>query len=696
MRRGKSIITENTQAYTFTRRALVLGAGQGVIAAMLAGRMGYIAIAENERYAVLSESNRVQMRLIPPRRGWIVDRHGVPMAINRSDFRVDLIPDRLEDADRVIAELAQLLELTTEDVDKIRHDLKAAAGFQPVPVAEQLSYEKYAAVTVRLPELPGVSPLRTFSRFYPEGAAVGQLIGYVGTPNRKEYEAENKNPLLITPGFKVGKEGLEATMEQRLRGRPGAARVEVTARGRLVRELKTLDDVSGKPLHTTIDAGLQAYAARRLGEESGSCVILDCNSGDILALASMPAYDPNSFSDGIGRSEWKMFAEDERKPLLNKVFNALYPPGSTVKPMVAMALLEAGIDPEERVHCAGGFQLGNRFFRCLGRHGSMTMHTAIAKSCNTYFYSMGRRIGYDRIAPMARSLGLGQKFDLPVVSQNYGTIPDSAWKRRKYDQTWSQSDTLNASIGQGYVILNPLQLAVMAARIASGKQVHPHMIKGEGQPTGTFAYDPEHFETVRSGMWEVVNGNGTAGRSRLPFPDISMGGKTGTAQVRRITGGQRGQGGDWKYRDHGLFVFFAPVEKPMYAGAVVIEHGMGGSRAAAPVARDVMTYLFDKQKAMDALAPLEEQWGGNIQQRMARRSERWAAENGVAPPKQAASPGPTGGITQPAGTPPAATASTPPAPTGGATPPAPTAQSPTTPATPPQPVPGTAPPPGAD
>jgi penicillin-binding protein 2 len=684
MRRGKPIITENTQVYTFTRRALVLGAGQGVIAAMLAGRMGYISIAENERYAVLSESNRVQMRLIPPRRGWIVDRHGQPMAINRSDFRVDLIPDRLEDPDRVIAELTQLLELTSDDVDKIREDLKIAAGFQPVPVAEQLSYEKYAAVTVRLPELPGVSPLRTFSRYYPEGAAVGHLIGYVGTPSRKEYEAEQKNPLLITPGFKIGKEGLEETVEQRLRGRPGAARVEVTARGRLVRELKTVEDVSGKPLQTTLDAGLQAYAARRLGEESGSCVIMDCNSGDILALASMPAYDPNSFSDGIGRSEWKMFAEDERKPLLNKVFNALYPPGSTLKPMVAMALLEAGIDPDERVNCPGGFQLGNRFFRCLGRHGSMTMHTAIAKSCNTYFYSMGRRIGYDKIAPMARSLGLGQKFDLPVVSQNYGTIPDSAWKKRKYDQEWSQSDTLNASIGQGYVILNPLQLAVMAARIASGKQVHPHMIKGEGAPTGAFSYKPEHFETVRKGMWEVVNGNGTAGRSRLPFPDKTMGGKTGTAQVRRITGGQRGQSGDWKYRDHGLFVFFAPVEKPMYAGAVVIEHGMGGSRAAAPVARDVMTYLFDKQKAMEALAPLEEQWGGNIQERMARRTERWAAENGVELPKKAASPGPAGGVQQAAGTP-AGASPAPPEPTGGATPPAATAQSPSTPATPPLP-----------
>ncbi len=624
-RRGPPLATESSQATTFSRRAFVLGAFQTGVGALLAARMGYISIAENQRYSDLADSNRIHLRLIPPRRGWIVDRHGQPMAVNRSDFRIDLIPDQIEDAERVIRTLARILGLTAEDAARIREELDAAAGFQPVPVAEHLSFEKFAAVSVRLPELPGVSPLRAFSRYYPEGAAVGHLIGYVGAPNREEYDAEGRNPLLITPGFKVGKEGLEKMLEQRLRGRPGAARVEVTARGRLVRELRTLPDVSGAPLRTTIDAGLQSFAARRLGEESGAVVVMACETGDILTLASMPAYDPNSFADGISHSEWRMFAQDERKPLLNKVLNALYPPGSTIKPMAAMALLEAGIDPEDRVNCPGGFQLGPRFFRCLGRHGSMNMHTAIARSCNTYFYSMSRRVGYDRIAPMARSLGLGERFDLPVVSQSYGTVPDSAWKRRRYDQEWTQSDTLNAAIGQGYLIVNPLQLATMAACIASGKRVRPRLIAGEGAPARGFPYAPAHFERVRAAMSEVVNGQGTAGRSRLPFPDILMAGKTGTAQVRRIEGGQRGQSGDWRYRDHGLFVFFAPVERPLYAGAVVIEHGLGGARAAAPVAKDVLTYLFDKDKAMEALLPLEAQWGGNIAERMERRTREWAA-----------------------------------------------------------------------
>ncbi len=637
-RRNRPAITEGSQLLTFTRRAMVLGGFQGLLGAALAGRMAWISIADNERYKLLSESNRVQLRLIPPRRGWIVDRAGQPIAINRSDFRVDLIPDRLKEPDRIIAELTRLLDLPGDEVERIREELKRAAGYQPVPVAENLPFEKYAAVTIRQPELPGVAPLRSFSRFYPDGAAVAHLVGYVGTPNKTEYEKEGKAPLLITPGFKIGKEGVEKTMEPRLRGRPGAQRVEVTAGGKLVRQLTTLPDKSGGVLPLTIDAGLQTFAARRLGEESGSVVVLDCLTGDILALASMPAYDPNSFTDGISRNEWKMLSEDERKPLLNKALNGLYPPGSTFKPMVAMALLQAGIDPKAHVNCPGGFQLGNRFFRCLGRHGSMTMHTAIARSCNTYFYSMGRRAGIDIISAMGKRLGFGQKFDIPVVSQNYGTMPSAPWKKARYERSaklverpdWTESDTLNTSIGQGFVIVNPLQLAVMAGRVASGLDIQPNLIHRKRPAPSPLPFPKEHFETVRSGMWEVVNGAGTAGRSRLELPGIEMGGKTGTAQVRRITGGQRGQSGAWKYRDHGLFVCFAPVAAPRYACSVVIEHGMGGARAAAPVAKDVLTYLFDKPKALASLATFEAQWGGTLAERMEARSRRWLAEAAAA------------------------------------------------------------------
>ncbi|MGI8931284.1 MAG: penicillin-binding transpeptidase domain-containing protein, partial [Sphingomicrobium sp.] len=258
---------------------------------------------------------------------------------------------------------------------------------------------------------------------------------------------------------------------------------------------------------------------------------------------------------------------------------------------------------------------------------------AIAKSCNTYFYSMGNRIGYDAIAPIAKRLGLGQKFYLPVVSQSYGTVPDSAWKLRRYSENkrlierpdWTASDTLNASIGQGYLIINPLQLAVMGARIASGRNIQPTLLGVHHKPAPLLGIPQEHLDAVRGGMWEVVNGDGTAGASKLQLPGIEMGGKTGTAQVRKITGAQRGQSGEWKYRDHGLFVCFAPTANPRYAASVVIEHGLGGARAAAPVAKDVLTYLFNREQALVRLAELETQWGGTLAERTARRQSAFDA-----------------------------------------------------------------------
>ncbi|HXH52798.1 MAG TPA: penicillin-binding protein 2 [Sphingomicrobium sp.] len=624
---GAKRFTSVHQSLTFSRRMMLVGGAQAALGAILLGRLGWLSVAQNQHYQLLAESNRVQLIVVPPRRGWLVDRYNKPIAINRSDFRVDLIPQQLEDPEQTIKTLAQLLDLGIEDVDRIIEELKSARGFQPVQVAQNVPYEKYAAVTVRLPELPGVQPMRGFSRYYPDGPAVGHLTGYVGTPSAKDYE-EERNPLFLTPGFKIGKEGLEKTLEDRLRGVPGGQRVEVTARGKLVRELTPKPDRSGQTVQLALDSDLQEYAARRIGEESGSCIIIDCLTGDVLAMVSMPAYDPNSFSGGIGRMEWKMLSEDERKPLLNKVLNSLYPPGSTIKPMGALALLENGISPTDRVHCPGGYQLGNRFFRCLGRHGSVDMRRAVAKSCNTYFYAMGHRIGYDKIAPMARRLGLGQRFDLPVVSQSYGTVPDSEWKARRYEQNrrlierpdWTASDTLNASIGQGFLIVNPLQLAIMSARIASGRDLQPQLVGVHEEPAPMLGIDEEHLEAVRGAMWEVVNGDGTAGASRLPLDGIQMSGKTGTAQVRRIAGGQRGQGGERRFRDHGLFVFYAPSDKPRYAGAVVIEHGMGGSRAAAPVAKDVLTFLYDRQKAMESLHALEQQWGGTLAERNERRA----------------------------------------------------------------------------
>ncbi|PKP97942.1 MAG: penicillin-binding protein 2 [Alphaproteobacteria bacterium HGW-Alphaproteobacteria-15] len=622
------MVTEAQQGYSFSRRAVVLGGTQVALGVVLVARMTWLSAFENEKYRLLAESNRVALTRIPPRRGWIVDRHGAPVANNRTDFRIDIIPDRLENKGRVLTTLRDLLALTPEDVARIESDLDGAAGFRPVSVAENLDWERFASVSVRIPELPGVAPTRGFARNYPPGAAVGHLVGYVGAATAEQFK-ETKDPLYVTPGFKLGKDGLEKSLEDTLRGKAGAKRVEVTARGRLIRELATRPDEPGQTVRLTIDVGLQEYAARRLGNESGSVIVFDVTNGDILAMVSMPSYDPNAFSDGISRTEWKMLSEDDHLPLMNKSLQGLYPPGSTFKPATALAILGAGVNPQRTVVCNGGYTLGNRRFGCLGRHGPMTMHTAIARSCNTYFYALGREVGIDPIAAAARKLGFGAEFDLPLPSQRYGTIPDTAWKLQKYKQAWSQADTLNAAIGQGYVLVSPFQLALSTARLASGRNLFPSLIIGDPKAPARLDFPEEHLAIVRAGMDEVVNGRGTAGASRLQVDGVRMGGKTGTAQVRRIMDRNRGQGGEWKYRDHGLFICFAPVDNPRYAASVVIEHGMGGSRAAAPVAKDVLTWLFDRQQAMDTLARFEAQWGGDIRTRMAAKEVAFRIANGL-------------------------------------------------------------------
>ncbi|MEM7688212.1 MAG: penicillin-binding protein 2 [Pseudomonadota bacterium] len=618
---------------TFDRRSVVIGTIQGGVAVLLAVRMSYLAIAENEKYRLESESNRVNLTLIPPRRGWILDRNGAPLASNRADFRVDVIPDRLTKPDAMIDEIGALLSLDPTRIADIKQEVAVSSGYQPVEVASGLDYEQFAALSVRLPDMQGVVPQRGFSRFYPIGASVGHLIGYVGPANAEEYAEEDRNPLLVTPGYKIGKDGLERQFEQELRGEPGARRVEVTASGRIIRDLETRDDVQGDPVKLTIDGPLQDYASRRIGLESGSVVIMDCDSGDLLCMASMPSFDPNSFSDGIGSVEYAMLREDERVPLRNKVLQGLYPPGSTIKPMHCLAFLEAGIDPEERIICGGGRRIGNRFFRCHSNHGSVDMNRAIAQSCDSYFYHFAQRIGFDKVAAMASDFGMGKQFPLPVNSQFYGTVPNPEWKEKKFGRPWEPYDTVNASIGQGYYLASPLQLAVQAARLATGKQLNPRLVLDKtSSQARPYDFGSQEIDYVRQAMSDVVNGAGTARRARLPIDGIQLAGKTGTAQVVSLSVSD-GRSGPWKYRDHGLFVFFAPFDKPKYAGAVVIEHG-GGSGSAYPIARDVMTFLFDPQKGLDALTALERQWGGTAQERLEKRYAAYAAERGatVTPP----------------------------------------------------------------
>ncbi|MGN6277629.1 MAG: penicillin-binding protein 2 [Sphingomonas sp.] len=640
MKRPTRIVTEAAQTYSFSRRAVFLGGAQAAVGAVLAGRMAWLSIAENQHYELLSESNRVNLTMIPPRRGWIIDRYGRPIANNRTDFRVDIIPDQLQDKDRVLGQLQSMLLLSDETMERIRADLKQAAGFQPVEVAEKLDYEQFARVFVHWPELPGVAPTQGYARNYPAGAAVAHLTGYVGTASAEQYQ-KTKNPLLITPGFKIGKDGLEKTLEARLQGKPGAKRNEVTARGKVVRQLATRPDVPGENVRLAIDVGLQEYAARRLGTNSGSAVVLDCLTGDVLAMCSMPAYDPNSFSDGISHLEWDMLSANDHVPLMNKVLQGLYPPGSTVKPMNSLALQRIGVTPQDTVVCTGATRVGNRLFHCWkrGGHGPISMRRAVAQSCDIYFYEMARRAGYDAIAPVARELGLGQEFDIPFTSQRYGTVPDPAWKLKKYHHPWTVADTMNASIGQGYVLVNPLQLAVMAGRIASGRSIVPRIVMDHRHGVAPLLsnIDQQHVAVVRDAMYAVVNDGGTGARARLNIPGISLAAKTGTAQVRTITmadraAGRTGNAGvPFKLREHALLICFAPAENPRYAASIVLEHNghLIGNLDGPAIGRDIMTYLFDRDRAIKALAEVEPTWGGDIRTRMAEQELAWRAAHQI-------------------------------------------------------------------
>src|SRR5690242_1121490 len=618
---------------------LMLGGAQAAVGSLLVGRLGWLAIAQNEKYQLLSENNRVQLIPVPPRRGWLIDRYGKPIAINRASFRVDILPQQLDKNRDIVPEVAKLLDLEPDDVDRIRKELAQSRGFQPVSVADNVPYDQYAAITVRLPDLPGVAASQGFTRYYPGGSTVGQLVGYVGAANAAEYEKENKNPLLLVPGVKIGKEGLEKALEGTLRGQPGGQRVEVTARGRLVKELDPKPDISGGTVQLTIDSDLHQYAARRVGDQSCSIVVLDVTNGDILAMPSMPSFDPNNFSDGISQAEWKMLSSDDHLPLVDKALESLYPSGSTIKPSMAMALLNAGIDRKQKVNCTGAFQLGNHTFHCDKRHGPLDMDGAVVHSCDVYFYTMCLRVGAEKLSPMVRSMGFGEKFDLPFDNQRYGTIPDPDWMMRKYHRKWQGYDTVNMSIGQGMVLINPLQLAVMASRLATGMRVVPRLLKNKPVvPQTHLAVDQDHLDFIRTAMAGVVD-HGTAAAAKLPLAGIQMAGKTGTAQTHNLSAGERGDytSATWKLRDHSLFMAFVPFNNPRYACGAIVEHGGFGASVAAPLVRDTLLFLYDKQKALASLQAFEDSLGGTLEERIARKTAAWRTANGLTPlpPKQA-------------------------------------------------------------
>lgn len=585
----------------YTRRAAMVGGLQGLLFTTLIGRMYYLGVVESRQYAVLAEENRVSLRLLAPVRGEILDRFGRKLATNRKDYRVFLVPEQAGETDRVLAVLGTVVDLSEGDLRRIRRRIKRQRAFVPVTVAENLSWEEFARINVESVKLPGVSLDAGETRLYPDGMLAAHAIGYVGPVGEAEM---GDDPVLQLPGFKVGKSGLERSFEDRLRGVAGNRRVEVNAYGRIVRELTRQDGDPGKTMTLTLDLELQRSVVESLGEESAAAVVLDIETGDVLVQASTPAFNPNDFNLGISRENWSALLKDPRKPLINKALQGQYPPGSTFKMAVALAGLEAGlIDPAEEHFCNGKHDLGDRTFHCWKRegHGNVDLHAGIAQSCDIYFYIISQKIGIDRISAMARRLGLGETWDLGIPGQAEGLVPSRGWKLATTGERWQIGETLIVGIGQGALLATPMQLAVMIARLASGKAVEPRLVHSIGDEVRSrrsfddLGLGAANLRRVQRATEAVLELKGTAFGSRLTGEGLSMAGKTGTSQVRRITEAERRRGlkaalknRPWRQRDHALFVAYAPIEAPRYAMSVVVEHGEGGSSVAAPLARDIM------------------------------------------------------------------------------------------------------------
>ncbi len=611
---------ENERARLFTRRAFVVGTAQAGLFALLAGRVYYLEVVESEKYRTLAEENRVNLRLLSPQRGQILDRFGTPLAINQQNFRIVLLPEQTENPDHLLDQVGAYISLTDADRKRILRDLHNTDNLNAVLIKDNLTRDQMDLLAVHSIDLPGTDIDVGEVRTYPYTLATSHLLGYVGTASDQDLDSsdeddDDNNAVLSIPGFRIGKNGIEKSYDSDLRGEVGDVQMEVNARGSVVRELTRNDAKPGHDITLGIDIGLQQYTQQRLAkEESAAAVVIDIASGEVRTLTSQPSFDPNLFTYGISQDDWDGLNNDEHSPLLNKVISGVYAPGSTIKPIVSLAGLEADIlDPEARVFCPGYYELGDYKFHCWkhGGHGHVNFHQAMAGSCDTFFYDLGHRVGIDRIQAMAKRLGFGNKTGIDLPHERAGFVPSRAWKFATHGQTWQQGETLNAAIGQGYMLASPLQLAVMAARIANGgKAITPYVAHAIGgvpvapPPIPDIGIDPANLQLVQEAMSAVVNETiGTAYGARIDKKGFEMAGKTGTAQVRHISEAEREDGVatneslPWKERDHALFTGFAPVQNPRFAIAVIVEHGGSGAHTAAPIARDILIECQTRDKA---------------------------------------------------------------------------------------------------
>lgn len=609
---------EGDRYRVFSRRAAILAGGKMALVSALVGRLYYLQVLESDRYVTLAEENRINLRLIQPSRGPIVDRNGTAIARNRKNYRVVMVPEQTLDIEETLDRLGAILPIGAAERRRILHEMKRKRGFVPVMVRENLDWEEVSRVEVNTPDLPGVLIDVGQSRHYPLGAAAAHVIGYVAAVTEKEL---TDDPLLQLPDFRIGKSGIEKIYDLALRGKAGSSQMEVNAVGRVVRELSREEGKPGHRVALTLDSDLQKFASKRFERKSGGCVAMDVHTGEVLLMISTPAFDPNAFVTGLSEESWKNLLSDRRAPLTNKCIAGQYAPGSTYKMMVAAAGLEAGlVSQQKKVFCKGYVELGGDRFHCWKRegHGRVGLHEAIQQSCDVYFYELSRRCGIERMAEMSRRFGLGQSLIPDLAGEQIGLVPDPDWKMATFGAPWQGGETLVTGIGQGYALATPLQLAVMTSRLVNGGyEVFPHLTQELVQPESVADRPPATFKPlgirqstllrIRQAMIAVTSEpKGTAFGARIRDKAMAMGGKTGTSQVMRISDRERKEGvlknrdRPWQERDHALFVGFAPLSAPKYAISVIVEHGGSGSAAAAPIARDLLLAIQRRQPSKAA------------------------------------------------------------------------------------------------
>ena len=615
--------TFENKSRLITRRMFILSSLKIAVFIGIICRLFYLQISENIKWRSLSDKNRLREWKIPPRRGIIEDYFGEKIAKNSQVFQLHMIPEDVPNLEELFFRLSKIIDFNERKKSNLIKRLKKRKPWEPIIISDNLSWSEFSRLNLFLHETPGIKPVVSIARKYLEDGSFSHIIGYVSAVSVKDLENSALLRKINIPGLKTGKNGLEKSLNEDMIGKPGLQRFEVNAYGKRIKELKFVEGTAGKNYRTTLDIDVQQFTSELLKDKSGSICVMDIYTGDIIAMVSSPTFDANKFVHGIDTKDWQDLINDDKKPLINKSIAGLYPPGSTIKPLVALSALENDvISPNTTTECKGVIELYGHTYHCWKEkgHGFLRLREGIKQSCDIYFYEVARRLGVDRLAETANKFGLGNKvFDI-LDEERTGLVPSTKWKLKNIGRGWLLGETLLAGIGQGYFQVTPIQLCLMTAQLANGGyKIKPKIIYNEQalqsttdasrEQFGQLYRNQENVKFVLDAQFGATNEPmGTSYRSRHVKPEYIFAGKTGTSQLRSITEEERElkikqKDLPYKRRDHALFTAFAPYKNPRYAFSVVIEHGGAGSSAAAPLAKKVIKKVLDRQQLRTKYQP---------------------------------------------------------------------------------------------